>query len=71
MVTSCFGDDEAGMPGTQVVFYRDNDGTAPAYEGLQALRTGGQRKPLAKCQVRAIAHKKKFAANPEKHTLRI
>lgn len=40
------------MPTTQVVFYKDDDGTAPAYEGLRALRTRGQRKPLAKCQVR-------------------
>lgn len=40
------------MPETEVVFYKDDDGTAPAYEGLQVLLHQGKRKEFAKCQVR-------------------
>lgn len=40
------------MPTTRVVFYREEDGTAPAYDALVALRAAGQRKLLAKCQAR-------------------
>lgn len=40
------------MPQTQVVFYRDDDGGAPAVEALRELRASGQRKAFAKCWVR-------------------
>lgn len=40
------------MPGTEVVFYKDDDGTAPAYDGLQGLLQQGKRKELAKCYSR-------------------
>ncbi len=40
------------MPRTEVVFYKDDDETAPAYEGLRELLRQGKRKEFAKCQVR-------------------
>lgn len=40
------------MPQTKVVFYKEGDGSAPVYDALQAFRTAGRLKPLAKCQVR-------------------
>ncbi|MCK5483952.1 MAG: type II toxin-antitoxin system RelE/ParE family toxin [Gemmatimonadetes bacterium] len=40
------------MPGTEVVFYLDDDGTAPVLDALQSLLAGGQRKVVARCWVR-------------------
>lgn len=40
------------MPETKVVFFRAEDGTAPAYEGLRELLRQGQQRAFAKCQVR-------------------
>lgn len=40
------------MPTTEVVFYMAADGTSPAYDALQALRTAGQHKAAAKCIAR-------------------
>ena len=40
------------MPRSEVVFYKHDDETAPAYDALRALWASGRRKPLAKCLVR-------------------
>jgi phage-related protein len=40
------------MPGTEVVFYLDDDGTAPVLDALRSLLAGGQRKVVARCWVR-------------------
>ena len=40
------------MPGTEVVFYLDGDGTAPVLDALRSLLAGGHRKVVARCWVR-------------------
>jgi phage-related protein len=40
------------MPRTGVVFYRDEDGAAPAYNGLRDLLRQGKKKEFAKCYAR-------------------
>jgi len=40
------------MGRTRVLFYRDEAGNAPAYEGLQDLLRQGRRKEFAKCRAR-------------------
>ncbi|MHB1191955.1 MAG: type II toxin-antitoxin system RelE/ParE family toxin [Longimicrobiales bacterium] len=40
------------MPRTEVVFFREEDGSAPALEAIQEFLRHGQRKEFAKCQVR-------------------
>ena len=40
------------MPWTEVVFYRDGDGPAPAYEAIGDLLRMGRHREFAKCQVR-------------------
>ena len=40
------------MPGTEVVFYLDHDGTTPVLDALRSLLAGGQRKVVARCWVR-------------------
>jgi phage-related protein len=40
------------MPDTEVVFYKDHDGTAPVYETIRELLRRGRRKEFAKFQVR-------------------
>lgn len=40
------------MPQIRLVFYKDAEGIAPAYESLRALLSSGRRKEFAKCQVR-------------------
>lgn len=40
------------MPKTDVVFYKDDDDTAPAYLAIQGLLQEGKRKEFAKCQTR-------------------
>lgn len=40
------------MPRTEVVFYRDDDGSAPVLDALRRFLREGQRKEFAKCQVR-------------------
>lgn len=39
------------MPATDVVFYKDDDGTVPVRDVLQALLHEGKRKEVAKCRV--------------------
>jgi len=40
------------MPRTEVVFYRDDAGSAPVLEAMRRFLRAGQRKEFAKCQVR-------------------
>ncbi len=40
------------MPAILVVFFCEQDGTAPAYEALQSLLRSGDRKAFAKCYAR-------------------
>lgn len=40
------------MPKTDVVFYKDDDGTAAAYLAIQGLLLEGKRKEFARCQTR-------------------
>ena len=40
------------MAKTEVVFYKDEDGSAPAYDAIRELPRQGKRKEFAKCQVR-------------------
>ena len=40
------------MPGKEVVFYLDDDGTAPVLDALRSLLAGGQRQVVARCWVR-------------------
>ncbi len=43
---------EKRLPETKVVFYSGEGGSAPVYETLRAMLAAGQRKAVAKCQVR-------------------
>lgn len=40
------------MPKTSVVFYKDDDDTAPAYLAIHGLLREGKRKEFARCQTR-------------------
>jgi len=40
------------MPAVRVVFYKGDDGVAPAQKALMALRTAGELRAFAKCMVR-------------------
>jgi hypothetical protein len=57
------------MPKTEVVFFRGRDGAAPAYDALEMLVAGGERKAFAKCYVRISRLAERGYA--ERHSLKI
>ena len=60
------------MPVTEVIFFLDDDGAAPAHDSLRALLASGQRRPWAKCQARIarLAEKGHELRRPEADYLR-
>ena len=60
------------MPETNVVFFSEEKGSAPAFEALEAMLRQGKRKALAKCLVRIarLAEKGHELRRPEADLLR-
>jgi len=60
------------LPETPVFFFWDDEGSAPAFEALQAMLRQGKRKELAKCLVRIarLAEKGHELRRPEADFLR-
>ena len=55
------------MPRTEVVFYRDDDGSVPVLDWLGGLPPKARLKCLVR--IERFARMRKFAAAPERHTL--